>query len=339
MAIYPKLVAAAQPHPNTEPSVDVEAWTEQATQALQAVAISGPSVEPARGISASLTIPLDSHSATPQRHVRMVDGEKNEEAEDTLRGPSSSYRRREPLRRDSLKRREALLKGKEGSRQRRRWENDRLLNNPWAQPPLPTDWEVHPTHPRHVVPYYLAPLWDAQEYEKGAEKNRATRKAGLVKEPGTQIPKEVRAKLKRAKAARGLLQDLEEEVRAFAQKWNMQRKEAQDEGLYDVDSEEEEIVFVGRSGQMHDSPARKKMRDELEKEKLVFDGLVDDRGASFGRWLVHSIATYYGLRTWSVTVGDPARREAYIGISEMKSGRGTQPLPGADLPRPLWGLV
>ena len=56
------------------------------------------------------------------------------------------------------------------------------------------------------------------------------------------------------------------------------------------------------------------------------------------RWLVHSIATYYGLRTWSVTVGDPARREAYVGIKQTKaSGR---PVTFSDgLPRPLWGLV
>lgn len=33
------------------------------------------------------------------------------------------YRRREPVRPDNLKRREELLKGKEGSRRRQRWEN------------------------------------------------------------------------------------------------------------------------------------------------------------------------------------------------------------------------
>ena len=56
------------------------------------------------------------------------------------------------------------------------------------------------------------------------------------------------------------------------------------------------------------------------------------------RWLVHNIATYYGLRTWSVTVGDPARREAYIGIKEAKS-TGLIGTPASTLPRPLWGLV
>ena len=157
------------------------------------------------------------------------------------------------------------------------------MNNPWAQPPLPSDWEVHPTHPRHAVPYYLAPLWDSQAYEKAADKARAARKVGSDKEhTGLQIPKEVRAKLKRAKSAKPFLRGLEEEVRAFVQKWHDQHQEAKEEGLHDVDSDEEEIVFVGRTGQMHDSPSRKKMRDQLEKEKLVFDGLVDDRGASFG---------------------------------------------------------
>jgi hypothetical protein len=37
--------------------------------------------------------------------------------------PTALYSDRKLLRRDSLERREAFLKGKEGSRQRRRWEN------------------------------------------------------------------------------------------------------------------------------------------------------------------------------------------------------------------------
>lgn len=51
------------------------------------------------------------------------------------------------------------------------------------------------------------------------------------------------------------------------------------------------------------------------------------------RWLVHSIATYYGLETWSVTKGSPARREAYIGLKDKA-------VPTfAELPRPLYVLV
>jgi hypothetical protein len=59
---------------------------------------------------------------------------------------------------------------------------------------------------------------------------------------------------------------------------------------------------------------------------------------AYSRWLVHSIADYYGLTSRSVTVGDPARREAYVGIREMKSGRSPSAMP-TELPRPLWALI
>ncbi len=165
---------------------------------------------------------------------------------------------------------------------------DRLMNNPWAQPPLPSDWEVQPTYPRHAVPYYLAPLWDAEAFEKSIERKMKGRKQGRragispVEEAASNVPKEVRAKLKHARAAKGLLQDLEEEVRIFLQKWNEKEARSLEDGLHDVDSEEEEIVFIGRNGQMHDCPTRDNAFKDLHRDKLVFDGLADDRGASFG---------------------------------------------------------
>lgn len=230
---------------------------------------------------------------------------------------------------------------------------DRLLHVPNVQLPLPSDWEVHPTHPVHTVPYYLAPLWDAgvrrrAEDTVAAKKKSAGKRSGIVEEKG-RIPQELRAKLKKAKGAKSLLQDLEEEVRKFVKEW--ERKNAGLEA--EVDSEDEEIVFVGRNGTMSDEQ-RKTVEEELEREKLVFDSLADDHGASFGyvllqqkmehmlkftrRWLVHSIAAYYGLTSRSVTVGDPARREAYVGIREMKSGRRLSAIE-SEMPRPLWGMI
>lgn len=241
---------------------------------------------------------------------------------------------------------------------------DRLLNNPYAQPPLPIDWEVHPTYSRKPVPYYLAPLWDANLAARNeAEKKRreAVKRPTTEEESHGKVAKELKQKLKKAKAAKGLLQDLEEEVRKFVKKWEEKATKLEQQGLYDLDSEDEEIVFVGRNGQMNDMPASPHSKgsaeeEDVKRDKLVFDSLVDDHGASFGyvssrlmfpttleligsrRWLVHSIATYYGLRTWSVTVGDPARREAYVGIKKVEST--SRPLSsGADLPRPLWGMV
>lgn len=62
-----------------------------------------------------------------------------------------------------------------------------------------------------------------------------------------------------------------------------------------------------------------------------------DANMTFSRWLVHSIATYYGLCTWSVTVGDPARREAYVGLGERRAAWASE--AKIELPRPLWVMV
>jgi len=58
------------------------------------------STSPSVGKTVTLTIPLDKHDEVKEARPR-----------------------KEPLRRDSLKGREALLRGKEGSRRRQRWEN------------------------------------------------------------------------------------------------------------------------------------------------------------------------------------------------------------------------
>ena len=111
MAIYPAAGAYdghGAPISSASQTINIEAWTEQATQSLNAVHLSSSSG--VRGTSVSLAIDLDEHHA-PKRDAEAEDGRP-------------TYRpRREPMRRDSLKRREALLKGKEGSRRRTRWEN------------------------------------------------------------------------------------------------------------------------------------------------------------------------------------------------------------------------
>ena len=112
MAIFPQVSFREQDSTGARP-VNVEAWTEEATQALSAISIASP--QTLRGTTAPLAIPLDE----PKDKAIASDNATN------TQDASSARPRREPLRRDSLNRREALLKGKEGSRQRRRWENGR----------------------------------------------------------------------------------------------------------------------------------------------------------------------------------------------------------------------
>lgn len=93
--------------------IDIEAWTVSALQSL--------SISPvARGTGSPLTIPLDAsgdqkEKAKERPSVNIFDPKARSSAITPPPRPLS--------RRDSLKRREALLKGNEGSRQRRRWEN------------------------------------------------------------------------------------------------------------------------------------------------------------------------------------------------------------------------
>jgi hypothetical protein len=97
--------------------VDIETWTEEAVQSIRTLRVTSSPEVVRQGIS--LSIPLDSpetpRSADKVDKVR-ADGPPRREAE-------TETRPRELRRRDSLQRREALLKGKEGSRRRQKWEN------------------------------------------------------------------------------------------------------------------------------------------------------------------------------------------------------------------------
>ncbi|RMZ88115.1 hypothetical protein DV736_g4659, partial [Chaetothyriales sp. CBS 134916] len=328
----------------------------QVTEAMDKTTIGPERQLPIRSITASASEPIDGTTTVTTAPARIT---------------TTTYPARKSIRHDNIDRREVMLRGKEGSRQRRRWENDRLLSNPWVQPPLPSDWEVRPTHPIRNIPYYLAPLWDAAELQRAVEsqlrgrKNSRTIRArrhhgpngtGSPDEAAAMVPKELRARLKHNRTAKGLLQDLEEEVRAFVRQWQQREAKSREEGLHDIpltsDSEDDDtVVFVGRGGVMHEGGRRKqkdkynRWHDTLSNEKLVFEGADGDRGAGFARWLVHCVGSYYGLRTWSVTrqvEGAESRRQAYVGVDTRARAFIARGLDGSrevELPFPLWGMV
>lgn len=109
----------AAPSTATRP-IDIDNWTESTIESLSTLAISAAITSPRgpRGTTVTLDIPLDVEQPTKQEQ-KDVDPALTAGA--TAR--AGYVRRREPSRRDSLKSREALLKGKEGSRRRQKWEN------------------------------------------------------------------------------------------------------------------------------------------------------------------------------------------------------------------------
>ncbi|KFY61032.1 hypothetical protein V497_03158, partial [Pseudogymnoascus sp. VKM F-4516 (FW-969)] len=221
------------------------------------------------------------------------------------------------------KRRELAEKGKEGSRRRQRWENDRLIGVPGVVAPSSRDWEVHSTSPVRRVPYYLAPLWE------GVAESRRSLKA--AEEERGRVPSELRERIRRGKVEGEMLRKLEGEVRRFVVEWeDAVRQGVEEERADELESSDEEVVFVGRdlsARTMREREEERRARVERERERCVFEARVGDRGGALGRYLVHALAGYYGLRSWSVTVG--GGRRALVGIREA----------GREMPRPLYAMV
>ncbi|KAL2164915.1 hypothetical protein VTH06DRAFT_211 [Thermothelomyces fergusii] len=365
-------------------TVDIEAWTVAALESLSIAPV-------ARGTGNALSIPLDSDalpgqpestprngagggSGTPSgmklRGVAFDDGQ----GAATPYGAAITPPRRPPSRRDSMRRRDALLKGKEGSRQRRRWENDHLLHVPNVVPPLPSDWQIRPTHPvLPPVPYQLAQYWDKGLRER-AEAERQKRRQGRGRRGNAEqqqqqppevgfVPRDLRNTAKRTPAVKLWLRALEEPVRAFvverglavvppgrgptsARENGVGAGKAGDERGSDTDSDDEEIVFVGRRARksQQGNPAEQEQQQQQlgeEERGMVLEMEDDERGGgAFKRWLTHSISDYYGLDSKSVMVGNPARRVIYVGVRQKQKQASLRQRPPSRplLPPPLWEM-
>ncbi|KAL2015687.1 hypothetical protein VTK56DRAFT_5022 [Thermocarpiscus australiensis] len=305
-------------------TVDIESWTIAALESLSITPI-------ARGTGNALSIPLDTphkprardspENATPPR--MKLRGVAFDDTDNAYGASITSITppRRPPSRRDSLRRREALLMGKEGSRQRRRWENDHLLHVPNVQPPLPIDWQIRPTYPvQPPVPYQLAQYWDKGLRERVEERKVARfasrRKmqqppfvagagagagAGTAQSPSVgHVPRDLRATAKRTPAVKSWLRVLEEPVRQYVvavateatitgavEREGRRKNGSSDDDETDPD-DEEEIVFAGRRNgrRTRDGKPLQKQKQE-QNEKAARRGSGHDQGGQ-GQHQVHA---------------------------------------------------
>ncbi|KAJ6447155.1 uv-damaged DNA-binding protein [Purpureocillium lavendulum] len=325
--------------PVTNGAIDIDAWTVQALQSL--------SISPvARGTGTPLAINIDDRKVTVQADARAVD----------FKSKTPDVPRRPPSARDSQRKRDAVLRGKEGSRQRRRWENDRLIGVPNVQPPLPSDWEVRPAHPVRRVPYQLAQFWDRGVRQRVEDKTSALQAARKKQQRNAgsatglavgEVPRDLRESAKRNPVIRNWVRSLEDPVRQYLVDEQRHQegsaKQPDDIETEDLDSEDEEIVFVGRKSAMRElkekREARHRMaRREVEHETVdsgvLFDSFGEGDNAAFKRWLTHTISDYYGLASRSIVMPN-ACKVVYVGLHQTHQ-RAKPPL--GKLPVPLWQL-
>lgn len=254
---------------------------------------------------------------------------------------------------------------------------DHLVGVPNAQPPQPTDWQVQPTHPIHNVPYQIAQFWDRGVRDRVQDKTKrlqaARKKQQLLSGSATglgvgEVPRDLRESAKRSPVIRGWVRALEEPVRRFIHEQHAQMsgvtpaaaaadagKEENDKD--ELDSDEEEIVFAGRSDAMRElrekkarwRTAHRQVSRETVDSGVVFDSFGDDESASFKyvdyslvqvtlfantfrRWLTHSISDYYGLASRSVMVANSSQKVVYVGLKQVH-----RMAPAiSKMPRPLW---
>ncbi len=297
-------------------TVDIEAWTVAALESLSIAPI-------ARGTGNALSIPLDAdHGAArdspsngPATEMKL----RGVNFGDDAYGANIAPPRRPPSRRDSMRKRDMLLKGKEGSRQRRRWENgqpapspfmicqgsqsdtpppDRLIHVPNVQPPLPSDWQIHPTHRvLPTVPYQLAQYWDKGLRERAEAQHRQRKNAAGGSATSSfgdteagHVPRDLRATAKRTPAVKSFLRVLEEPVRQFVVERGLAvptggGKEGGESSSDETDPDDEEIVFVGRNGRMRDGKpwkrAERQVAGQGQEVGMVLDAMEEGDGGAF----------------------------------------------------------
>lgn len=218
------------------------------------------------------------------------------------------------------KRAEAKERGKEGSRRRKRYENDLLIGVPGVQPPRPEDWEIHRVGPKWKAQYSII---DGIELSSGSALGDS-RKKGKKVQSKPEVPADLKKRCHKQKAARDMLRGLEEEVRGFVAEWaaGESKRHVRDETT-SSDSSDEEIVFVGRDLSARTKREKEEERENADKsaiEKRETSRLIN-AAAPFSRYLVHVLATYYGLRSWSVDGEKDRERLAVIGIKAPVAGR------------------
>ena len=171
---------------------------------------------------------------------------------------------------------------------------------PNAQPPEPRDYEPRPTHPVVHVPYQVAAAWDlrvraqvdAKKAAAARSKQVQTRTQGDILVAG-RVPRELCHRAKKTPAIRTWVRALEEPVRRYLVELEVAKRDDRPGRLVDGDddadgsdeTEDEEIVFVGRNGAMRDGWKRARREDNTE-EGLVLDDLGDDDESGAFKYVV-----------------------------------------------------
>ncbi|ODQ51503.1 hypothetical protein SAICODRAFT_31181 [Saitoella complicata NRRL Y-17804] len=221
--------------------------------------------------------------------------------------------------RSTLRRRELLLQGKEGSRARRRFENSLLLNNPWATPPSRQDWVPTPDSSRRFrrVEWSLVERMEALNVGSKGGKNREQVRSGVE-----GVTKGLKARVKKAHVPTDLIRSIEAELRKLLEFTTCPNLDKPSPPV--PTTVEEEILFTPRrksttSPSLSTTPSPNSTTPPTPPIELEFPlANIPEPEASYHRWILHQICTYYNVKSWSKDVG---KRRVAVLRPEAGDGR------------------
>ncbi|CAO3672429.1 unnamed protein product [Umbelopsis vinacea] len=211
-----------------------------------------------------------------------------DEADNQQNFAAQARKKRLWLERDSLKSRNQLLVGKEGSRRRQRWDNNNFTDHPFAK-----------LNPADLRPpgYADRPKfhWTDDEAVANVTSDDIDRlclsQVAIYSntEPPPSLQRSVRYDLKKSHIPEGLVAFYDEQIRQFMERSTIK----------DPDSLEQDWVLVDESAKLHPSTEPTAPPTDLPQtnEPSVF--LVWEIGDRFSRWIVHTMSQFYNLYSFS----------------------------------------
>ncbi|KAK9471683.1 uncharacterized protein V1510DRAFT_367272 [Dipodascopsis tothii] len=197
----------------------------------------------------------------------------------------------------------------QGGRVRRRLENARMLSNPHAVPPAPSDYRG--------PGYAVRTDWAFAEYLHAFRQAQGQIAPAAVEPPASADPRLSRAlkeRLKRGHLTEPFLRGLEEKIRDFVVGASVLGQRLAGGGT---------DPSLGRLQKAHRTLVVIEKELEIEAD--------DARAEAFVRWVAHELAAYYRVLCYAKPVGD--RDVLCVGVDAAEGDR------AADMPRPVWTYV
>ncbi|KAK9451436.1 uncharacterized protein V1518DRAFT_408553 [Limtongia smithiae] len=238
----------------------------------------------------------------------------------------------------------------QGTRQRRRLENSRMLYNPHAVPPTPQDYLPAPTYAvrridRNLTEYLASRTRVSEDFLDSFYTKQLMRKQGM-RDSQRIIPRTLKERVKKGHLTQPFLKKLEEDVREFVRSAPGGDTAIPTAATKDLDVPDRDVlaaaalkragvqlmsVSVNNTPRLSATEAAGNCKQKFLLEKNIDIAEDTIKAEAFSRWIVYQIAEYYRIECYTKIVDERKVPCVIMSIDETK--------PSGGLPRPIWTII